>query len=179
MAIFISAGHYLKDSGAISGKYKENQLTIEFRDLVIGNLKASGASYIQDKDSETLSDYLRRIKPGNGSVVVEIHWNASSNPKATGTEVLIQDRHNQISRDLAQELSQGLSSIMKISNRGVKTESQSARGKLAFTHKEGACALIEMCFLSNPKDMESYERNKCILARYVADTLIKYDAKVV
>ena len=40
MAIFISAGHHNNDSGAIGSGYKENKLTIEFRDLVVSELKS-------------------------------------------------------------------------------------------------------------------------------------------
>lgn len=176
--IFISAGHHLKDPGAVSGSYIERDLAIELRNLVEANLKTMKAGYVIDKDAETLGQYLSRIKPGNGSVVVEIHWNAAMSLLATGTEVLIADNHNQLSKDLATEFSSGLSNILQIKNRGVKTERDSARGKLAFVRQPGACCLIEMCFISNKTDMANYQKSKCEIAMFIAKTLVKYDAKV-
>lgn len=175
MAIYLSAGHYEKDSGAVGNGYKENELCIELRDMVVPRL--GGYRVITDKDCETLSQYLARIKPGNASVVVEIHFNAAT-PSATGTEVLIADNHNTLSRDLADDLSTEIASTLCIPNRGVKTESQSARGRLAFVRQEGACALIEVCFISNKKDMESYQKHKEEVAEAIAELLKEYDDKI-
>ena len=176
--IFLSAGHHLRDPGAVSKFGIERDLAIELRNLVEANLKTKGAKYVIDNDSETLGQYLARIKPGSGSVVVEIHWNAAMSTTATGTEVLIADNHNKLSKDLATELSAGIAAKIGIKNRGVKTEKDSARGKLAFVRQPGACCLIEVCFVSNPDDMKKYQSAKCELAAFIADVLIKYEAKV-
>ena len=86
--IYNSAGHHNLDSGATAmykGKLiKENENTIIIRNKVSARLKERGYSFIVDKDTETLSAYLNRIKPGNGSVGCEHHLNASTNAKATG-----------------------------------------------------------------------------------------------
>ena len=176
--IFISAGHHLKDPGAVSGSYIERDLAIELRNLVVANLKKLNAPYITDNDSETLGQYLARIKPGNGSVVLELHWNAAMSLVASGTEVLIADSHNQISKDLANEFASGISNILQIKNRGVKTERESARGRLAFVREAGATCLIEMCFISNKTDMANYQKSKYLIATFIAKTLIKYEAKI-
>lgn len=176
--IFLSAGHHLKDPGAVSGKFIERDLAIELRNMIEAHLKTKGASYRTDNDSETLGQYLARIQPGSGSVVVEIHWNAAMSLSATGTEVLIANNHNKLSKDLATELSAGIASKIGIKNRGVKTEKDSARGSLAFVRQPGACCLIEVCFVSNKTDMVLYEKAKCDLAKWIADVLIRYDAKI-
>ena len=74
MATFISAGHHLKDSGAIGSGTQENLETIKFRDIVIKLCKDMGLKVITDDDHETLKEYLDRIKTGDGSVVVEFHF---------------------------------------------------------------------------------------------------------
>lgn len=175
MAIYLSAGHYDKDPGATANGYVERDLAIELRDLIVPKL--SGYRIITDKDSESLSQYLKRISPGDASVVVEIHFNAAT-PKATGTEVLVADGHNKISWDLADDLSTEIASTLCIPNRGVKTESDSHRGRLAFVRQPGACALIEVCFITNPSDMDKYEQHKEELADRIADVLKRYDDMV-
>ncbi|WP_313515663.1 N-acetylmuramoyl-L-alanine amidase [Sphingobacterium sp.] len=172
---YSSAGHHLNDSGAIgvNGR-KEAVETIQFRDLVNAQLKMLGKTVVQDKDSETLGQYLGRINPTYKDVLVEPHFNAF-NGKATGVEVLIADNANDRSKKMAKELVDGFAKIMGIANRGVKTESQSARGRLALMRKKGAVALIEICFIDNPNDMKAYDKNKVNLACFAAQIIAKYD----
>lgn len=173
--LYSSAGHYNKDSGAIgvNGR-KESIEAIEFRDLVNKELKRLGENVVQDDDNDTLGQYLGKINPGDGDVVVEFHFNAF-NGKATGTEVLIANSANERSKSMAKELVDGYSRIMGIANRGVKTESQSARGKLGLMRKKGAVCLPEICFIDNPNDMKTYDRNKVNLACFTAQVISKYD----
>ena len=80
--IFPSAGHNpngLKpDPGAIGNGYREADLAVEFRNLVVSVLKAKKIAVITDKDDERLGDYLKRINTGNGSVVLEFHFDAAA-----------------------------------------------------------------------------------------------------
>lgn len=179
MAIFISAGHHNKDSGAVGSGYQENKLTIEFRDLILEELRVNFPKYkvISDTDSETLSQYLKRIKPGNGSVVVEIHFD-SFNGKAQGTTALVADYHNKISKDLGNELVSVTANLLGTTNRGVKTESESARGRLAFVRQPGATVLMELEFIDNKAAIERYHRNKVKLAKEYARVLAQFDDKI-
>jgi len=172
---FSSAGHHNKDSGAVgvNGR-KENLETIAFRDLVNEELRRRGKTVVQDDDDETLGQYLSRIQPEDSDVVVEPHFNAF-NKKATGVEVLVPDNANQRSLDMAKEIVDGFARIMNIKNRGVKKESQSARGRLAIMCKRGAVALIEICFIDNASDMAAYDRNRVNLACFLAGVIAKYD----
>lgn len=172
---FSSAGHHNKDSGAVgvNGR-KENKEAMAFRDLVNAELKRLGKTVVQDDDDETLGQYLGRINPIDEDVVVEPHFNAF-NGKATGVEVLVADNANARSRAMAKEIVDGFARIMGIANRGVKTESQSARGRLALMRKKGAVALIEICFIDNANDMKAYDRNRVNLACFLAGIIAKYD----
>ncbi|WP_313411059.1 N-acetylmuramoyl-L-alanine amidase [Sphingobacterium multivorum] len=172
---YSSAGHHLKDSGAIgvNGR-QENKETISFRDLVNAELLRRGRTVVQDNDWETLGQYIGRINPTDKDVVVEPHFNAF-NGKATGVEVLIADNANERSKAMAKEIVDGFAKIMGISNRGVKTETQSARGRLGLMRKKGAVALVEICFIDNAADMDAYDRNKVNLACLLATIITKYD----
>lgn len=176
MAIFLSAGHHLKDTGAIANNQKENLLAIEFRDLILSVLKKNYPNHkvVVDNDNETLSQYLNRIQTGEGSVVLEIHFD-SYNQKAKGCTAFIADNHTELSKKMGEELTEFVSSITGTLNRGVKTESQSNRGKLALTRKKGTTVLIEMEFIDNVEAMKEYHNQKHWLAEDFAYVLAKYD----
>ena len=67
--VYISAGHSpfssRKDFGAEGCNYKEALLAIELRDLICKELDFFKVRYVKDLDTETLGQYLERIKTGN------------------------------------------------------------------------------------------------------------------
>ena len=180
--IFISAGHNIgsqktkEDPGAVnSQKIKENLIAIEFRDLVCKELDKKGLKYIKDVNDEKLSDYLKRIKTGSGSVVLEFHCDSSSNEQASGTTGIIGDDSDRLDFLFSKEINDCFSSTLEIRNRGVIKESQSHRGKLGLMREQGIVSLQEMFFLSNFSDLKSYNTKKYILAPKVADIIEKYE----
>ena len=107
--IFISAGHNtggLKpDPGAVANGHTEAKLTIEIRDLVVKELrKDNSLKIVTDNDDERLGEYLSRIKTGNGSVVLEFHFDAAS-PTATGTTIFIEAEADRLDKAFAKEMS--------------------------------------------------------------------------
>lgn len=179
MAIFISAGHNTfgikPDPGAIGNGYKEADLTIEFRDLVIKECTKLGLKVIKDKDDERLGSYLERIKTGNGSVVVEYHFDASDKPTATGTTGLIEAEADRLDKAFAKELTESTANILGVKNRGVITEAQSHRGSLGLMREEGIIALVEICFISNANDIASYKKGRNKLAEEHAKIIKKFE----
>lgn len=180
--IFTSAGHNnggIKiDPGAIGNGRREADLTVEFRNLVTAELSKKGAKFIVDNDTERLGEYLSRIKTGSGSVVLEFHFDASVNPKATGATVLIETDADANDRSFAKELLHATSSTLNIKSRGVLSESESHRGSLGLMKEDGILALLEICFISNINDLIAYDANKNILAEKIAAILLKYEALV-
>ena len=76
-----------EDPGAVNKqKNKENLIAIEFRDLVCKELDKKGLKYIKDENDEKLSDYLKRIKTGSGSVVIEFHCDSAASSSVSGRE---------------------------------------------------------------------------------------------
>lgn len=172
--VFPSAGHHDRDPGAMANGYIEMIEMNKFRNLLIEYLMYRGHRYTTDQNHETNTQYQNRIKPIKGDVVLDMHLNAA-NPKATGCEVFISDNAGPQSQAFAKELVDGCSSIMGIINRGVKTESQSARKKLGILNKPGTAALIEFCFITNVDDMRTFHANQMRLIEFIGNTLIKYD----
>lgn len=182
MAIFLSAGHHLNpakpDPGAVNKKTKrqENLESIRVREAVICRINAlrPDIKVIKDRDEETLSQYLARIKPGYASVVCEIHFDSFSET-STGSTSIIPDNFDNNDKSFATELVHEVAKAIGIRNRGVITEKQSARGKLALMRKVGTVCLLEVCFISNENDMLLFDKNFTAVVDAIARVLIKYE----
>lgn len=177
--IFISAGHNPKgikqDPGAIGNGYHEADLAIEFRNLVADCLKARGVKFITDQDDERLGNYLKRIQTGNGSVVVEYHFDAAASLTATGTTVLVGNDADRLDKAFAFELANSTAKVLGIKNRGVKTEADSHRGSLGLVRESGTVALVELAFISNKNDLNAYFIGKELLAKVHAEIIERYE----
>lgn len=173
--IFPSAGHNLKDPGAVYNGRKEADEMISIRNMIVLLLGEANHANIPDNDTESASQHQARIKTGAGSVVCEFHLNAAANQKATGTEAVVKLNATENSKAMAKELTDATARILGIRNRGVITEAQTARKKIGIVNKPGTAVLLEICFLSNPDDMKAYDAHKPELAKTYAEILIKYD----
>ena len=177
--IFISAGHNPKgikpDPGAVANGYKEADLAIDFRNLVCQCLTARGVKFITDKDDERLGEYLKRIQTGNGSVVVEYHFDAAASKDATGTTGLVGVDADRLDKGFATELTNATAECFGIKNRGVKSEAESHRGSLGLMREQGIVALIELGFISNVNDMKAYNFYKIKLAKIHAEIIERYE----
>lgn len=179
--IFISAGHSNKpgrDRGAVGNGYIEGELTIEFRNLLVKELNILGNTPIIDDNDTILSQTLLKFKniTQSNSIVLDIHWNAAT-PKATGTETFVPTEYTKFEYDLAKDVSNIISTILKIPIRGVngvKRESESHHGRLGWMRLNGENILIEVCFITNEDDMRSYQKNKEKLVKNIAKLLFEY-----
>ncbi len=180
--IFISAGHNPKgikvDPGAVGNGYHEADLAVEFRNLVAECLKARGVKFVTDKDDEKLAEYLKRIQTGNGSVVVEYHFDAAASPDATGTTVLIGNDADRLDKAFATELVNSTAKCFGIKNRGVKSEAESHRGSLGLMRETGTVALVELAFISNVNDLKAYQFYKLSLAKIHAEIIERYETLI-
>lgn len=188
--IYLSAGHQLPikgittDGGAVGNGYVEGVLAAEFVKLLEVELKKLNVKVITDSFSNALAQTMISFKNlfskkqiTSKDIAIEVHWNAAS-PEATGTEVIIPGRTSSkeattIEKKVALEIVDSIATILNIKNRGVKFEYQTARKKLGWMTLDAENILIEMCFISNKKDMESYQKNKEILAKTIANIIYK------
>lgn len=173
--VFISAGHSNvkgSDRGAVGNGYVEGLLTIEFRDLLVNELKNIGINAITDPNKNALAQTLHYFKSlvNINAILIDIHFNAGVS-SATGTEVFIPEVSNDYERKLGLELLLDMANVMRIKNRGLKKESASARKRLGWMRLIGNNILLEICFISNSKDMLSYHANKLELAKKMAETI--------
>lgn len=180
--VFVSAGHNSKsttikqDPGAMNKQgVKEGDLTIEFRDIVIYELGLLGVKCIKDSEEENLGMYLRRINTGNGSVVVEYHFDSNEKPEPTGCTGLVEAEADRFDIAFAKKLNDTTASILGIKNRGVLTEKQSHRGSLGLMREDGLICLVELCFISNPDDLAKYHAKKKELAKAHAKIIKEFE----
>jgi len=180
--VFISAGHSNtpgRDMGAVGNGYIEGRLTVELRNLVITELAKLGIKAERDGDNSVTIETVNFIKKkllAPNSILVDFHFNAAT-PAATGAEVIIPASFSAFERDMADELSAYIAVTLGIRNRGRKTEAQTARGKLAWMRSAGENILPEICFITNPGDMTSYQNKKGELAKGIAAIIHKWAQK--
>ena len=183
--IFISAGHSNKpgrDRGASGNGFIEGELTVELRNLIVTELNKLGIKPVVDQDDSILSQTINffRNLATKTCIVLDIHWNAAT-PAATGTETLIPSENTEFERRLAAKLSEVVADRLKIRLRGnhagfkgVKTEAQSHHGRLGWMRLTGENVLMEICFITNKNDMDSYQIEKLTLAKDIAKVLFDF-----
>lgn len=166
--IFISAGHDAKDPGAVANGTTESKVVTEFRDIVAYYLEKAAVPYISDGQKGLnlpLREALKLI-PKDG-IAVEFHLNASGNATATGVETLSKDKH----RAFCARLCKLIAERLQIRNRGDKSDTSGQHSRLAFA--EGGGVIVELFFLTNAEDLRKYQAVKWVLAKEVAEFLIK------
>lgn len=176
---FPFAGHSDKDSGAVYNGRKEAEETKKARELFIGYFPKGRKELIPDKDWETNRQVQQRVKPGKGSVVLDIHFNAGSST-AGGTECLVNRKDfankNSMSYQMANEICKATAEILGIRNRGVKCESSTRHGRLGVLNLGAGCSVLwEVCFISSVLDMQQWDMKKEILMKRIAEIVQKYD----
>lgn len=177
--IAISAGHSNipgQDMGARGELLTEGTEAVILRNLITDRFKERDEVVSVDPDNFVTGKTVALFKQyfGANDILVDIHFNAATNPSATGCEVLVPAVASEFELSLAKDLSNTISKILGIANRGVKTELQSARKKLLWMTIPGENILIEICFISNNDDVKHYITNKEKLAKAIADLLIAY-----
>lgn len=162
--IIIEAGHHFKpgspDPGAVSGTYKEADLTLYAKGRIAHYIRSfyPEVEVLLDKDTDTLKEVLNWIRSveGSNSIIYSLHWNSASSSAATGVEAFISDKASALSKKMARRAVDVIHKISGIRDRGVKTETQSARGKLGILNTASPATLIEFAFINNPKDREDF-----------------------
>jgi N-acetylmuramoyl-L-alanine amidase len=172
MKVYLTSGHQIingKGNGAFGvDGFDEAVEARKFVNDVLKFLKFAfsldESKVLTDRDDWSLNTVINWIAKNTTKdcLSIDVHFNAFTNPRATGTEVLIANNHTESELKIAKDFAFMMSSVLRINNRGVKTEAQSARGKLGMLSGGGAKAkniLIEICFITNPDDVRLYRNN--------------------
>lgn len=176
---FIIAGHHWKDPGASGHGYKENELTIELRNLVaqrVKQLMPEGVRVWTDDDHDVLATVIRKVKQvaTPNDLLLDIHFDSFTSPTASGTTALVASNARDKSKNFGADLTDILSRVMDIPNRGVKSETKSNRGRLGILHTAASSVLLEVNFISNPRDVERYQNWKHWVADEIARAILRH-----
>jgi len=186
--IVLSSGHTNvkgKDMGASSkdNKYVEGAMTVLDKNILNNKLKEFGVKVpvLIDRDDTALAETMSFLKgrTKENDILIDIHYNASDNVTAKGTEVLIPQDHNSTELEIADKISDIIGSVLGTRERGneggkdgVKTEADSARKRLGWMRMTGINILIELEFLSNPDTMKVVESKRDQLWSEIAKYLV-------
>lgn len=168
--VLISAGHSETDPGAVGNGYAEAVLAEKMRDRVFKYLLDHKVPVYRDgQEAENLPLRTAISVAKKVDFAVEIHFNAGP-PTASGVEALchIRDKRH------AQELCSAIADIIGIpirGNKGWKDPSSGQHHRLGFCDAGGI--VLEVCFISNPQDMNWYVTRKLQVAESVAKAIYK------
>lgn len=172
--VIITAGHNGPGTGASSPLMDEGTETIRLRDLLTSELKELGILATNDTDTEKTAGVITWIERifTPSDVLIEIHFNSSTNNQSTGTETFIQAVPTFLEKALANSISTVAANVLMIKNRGVKIPSQSQHSTIGILdHTQVHAILWEVCFLNNPRDVTQYRANVDRLATEIAHVI--------
>ena len=169
MRIHISSGHTLqgKGTGAV-GFINESQENRILSKYIVDYLKKMGheVDYHEvNVGSDYINQQVKKANEKNYDIVVQIHFNSSSNENANGTEVLYRSSKGKV---YAQRVQDKLKTMFK--DRKIKHDVNDLGRDLGWLRLTNAPAiLIETCFVSSKSDTDKYIANKEKIAKLVAE----------
>lgn len=174
--ILLSAGHNNLDPGAVSvnGKYKEAILATKLRDRVFKRLveiylKDDLAIYRdgEDGDNQPLTRAIELAK--RMDLAIEFHFNAGGGLKGSGIEALAHRKHKLIAQLLCSAVHHVLPSLPLRGDKGYKAADSGQHHRLGFCEAGGI--ILEVCFISNPEEINLYVDNKLKVADALAEEI--------
>lgn len=170
MKILLIAGHGDGDCGAVGNGHYEADLTRE----VVNLLKPQLDGYAEVTIADTTKNWHKHlIKQGNAfdfkpyDYVLEIHFNSFAVKSANGTEIYI--TRSEKSHGVETNIVNGIAKL-GFTNRGVIPMNFDV---INYVKKQGvSSALLEVCFISNEKDMKNYQNKKNEIVKAIANGII-------
>ena len=107
--------------------------------------------------------------------VIDLHFNAHTNPQARGTEAIVSDDATTIELRFASRLAHATAEALEIPLRSIKSETQTPHRRLAMLHLTPQSIILEICFCTSPQDVEAYRQHR----ENLAETLAKNIAELI
>jgi N-acetylmuramoyl-L-alanine amidase len=172
----VTAGHGGKDPGAVAADgTTEAALMTELRDVVAHKLRQQGHTVRTDGGwrANLPLPYAITLVLGSAAAI-ELHTNAAQHPGANGVEVVALPKQAPMARRIARRIAHALSMRVR-GDGGWIDQSKTARGRLGFVRAGGL--VVEVFFLSNPKDLETYRARVWLVAEAIAIALTEADGR--
>jgi len=176
--VAICVGHSRKgDTGAVScGGINEWTYNKKVAEYLKSDLQEYGiSSFVVDDYGGTYGSYTsamnwltKHLKEQKASVAIELHFNASSNQKAEGMEMLYW-KTSRIGLSLAEYLIRGCQKYFPlIKNRGAKGIGKGSRGATFLRLPTMPCIITEPFFGSNWQDWITFAGQEHVLSQAIA-----------
>ena len=167
---YIVAGH----AGSMTGAAKyidEGKETILLADLVAKELTRLKVPVKRDPPAHALPAviaWLRRIS-GKKDIMLDIHFNASTNPAMSGTLVVLPDTATTTECEMGRDLAKVTAECLGIRNLNPLYERDTPRKRIGIL-RDVDCInlLLEVCFVTNTHDADQYHMLREILAVKIA-----------
>ena len=194
--IILSAGHTGPNSGAqcATTQFDEGAENIWLRNRIAEILTNKyGLVVLMDNDRASLQTITKQLSvtpsglDGDGNTlirglhpclcsdtptafdfVIDLHFNAHSNPNARGTEAIVAYDATKLELRFASRLAHTTSDALDIPLRCIKSESETPHHRLAMLHLTPQSIILEVCFCTSPEDVEAYRNNREKLAADLA-----------
>ena len=133
--------------------------------------------YVKEKSSYVFlsKNTTSKANPTVDDIIIDIHFNAHSNPQARGCETIVADDATELELRVASRLAHATADSLEIPLRGIKSESETPHRRLAMLHLTPQSIILEVCFCTSPEDVEAYRNNReklaADLARAIAELL--------
>lgn len=164
-SVFVSAGHSNADPGVIAQGKREADFAVEFRNMVSFYLQQAGVPHELDGKGTTNYPLAKAAASAKRHpLAVEFHCNAGPRT-ASGVEALSAPKDAKLS----QRICDAIARVLDIPNRGAKPENAGQHHRLAFVQAGGV--IVELFFLTHPRDLAMYEARKWLAAQAVAKVL--------
>ena len=176
--IIITAGHTGAHTGAqcATTQFDEGRENIWLRNRIAEILTNKyGLVVLEDDDNTSLSLVTKQIEKNTTTedIVIDIHFNAHSNPQAHGTEAIVADDATTLELRFATHLTHTIAETLGIPLRSIKTESETPHHRLGILHIKPQSIILEICFCTSPSDVEAYRKNINKLANTLAQHIVK------
>ena len=127
-------------------------------------------SSCQNQTSKASTTVDRRLLTVD-DVLIDLHFNAHTNPQARGTEAIVSDDATTIELRFASRLAHATAEALKIPLRSIKSETQTPHRRLAMLHLTPQSIILEICFCTSPDDVEAYRQHREQLANTLAHNI--------
>ena len=171
--VTITAGHGGGDPGAVNGNITEAYIATDMRNMLKLYLERAGLKVRTDgdgNDNQSLRQAVRLI--AGSDLAIEIHCNAASSSQAGGVEALAQPKDKAICQKLCSAISDVMSIPIRGNAGGWKDQSSGQHSRLAYV--SGGGIILELFFISNPKELAIYQSKKWLVARELADVIAEH-----
>ena len=140
--------------------------------LLVKELNQTGRQ--DDKKNHVLMSSCQKTvdcRPLTVDFLIDIHFNAHSNPQARGAETIVSDDATTLELQFASRLAHVTADALDIPLRSIKSESETPHRRLGMLHLTPQSIILEVCFCTSPEDVEAYRKHREQLAEDLAKNI--------